>query len=633
MNQATNSKDIPKCLTKAEVYEHIRFQLLEMKERKSVISIKEQDSQSDRIAVLINNLEELDKTFNGEKSQYLEKEILLKSDIEQLKTKLQLKEMKNQELNEQLNDLHLTLQEQTKLIKSRLNEIANRVIECFKENESMESIRNKLEIVVYRLNCFIKNGIEMTSKEEKLFECYQKEFCELSLSQREKAAFNYIHQPTEQEDLKDICLNDLLQIPSQANPRIIKRKIPLDESKEEEERRERYQKFLRIFNCKSEIVSSANSEFNTSEGSIEESLDEDDILDKSSKMKEQNMRKENGIQCKIEDNKNANNTIVEVTEAVTTLKSQVSANGAKRAQHNGTKKKKSNPTEALIDDELKKALSLDKAYENNNEQKKVEVIIERNIQIKPFQANVHREMIKKKIKDMKKKQLALLGHQKNWKSNNSFAQSPSIKIKDPTRNIDIHPSYLVKNNVQKSKIYSKVGTKSQSKLVRKYLPNAMSKISPSLFITKNSDEHCETLTNPITRKRPDTKAVKKQMETIMAYRGITLNGSGSSINKINNNNYSVKSISRGKFTSSQPGITVNEQKNSFSKKQNPIQKLKERRQIIINCPYRSLPSVSPAIKFQLKNNPSNDYGIKVITRDSQSSKNSRNTWTNYKSGF
>eukprot|EP00826_Nyctotherus_ovalis_P066951 TRINITY_DN9959_c0_g1_i7.p1 TRINITY_DN9959_c0_g1~~TRINITY_DN9959_c0_g1_i7.p1 ORF type:complete len:334 (-),score=100.71 TRINITY_DN9959_c0_g1_i7:41-1042(-) len=311
MNRVEDSKDAPKCLTKAEVYEHIRFQLLEIKEKAAFVSAKEQESQSDKITALVNTLEELDKNFNGERSQYLEKEILFKSDIEQLRIKLQVKELENQQFNEQISELNQVLQEQNKLVKERLTEIANRIIDCFEE-EDANSIKERLEIVIYRLNHLIQNGAGI---KEQSFDKYQKEFCELSLSQKEKAVFNYIHESPVQEGLKDICLDDLLQIPTL--PRSSRGKQLPNESAEQRATRENYQKLLRLFNCRSEVILRANSEFESSE-EAEENM-EDEVISISEYRESE--EREDGRE---------NNTIIEVTEAITTPKSQISAKEAKK---------------------------------------------------------------------------------------------------------------------------------------------------------------------------------------------------------------------------------------------------------------------------------------------------------------
>ncbi len=84
-------------------------------------------------------------------------------------------------------------------------------------------------MLVYRINFFLQQMTRWNAKEpprkkasdpawekrmiEKLSQKYQAELGQLSLSQRERLVFNYINQPSGQEDLKDVNLEEVLQVP------------------------------------------------------------------------------------------------------------------------------------------------------------------------------------------------------------------------------------------------------------------------------------------------------------------------------------------------------------------------------------------------------------------------------------
>ena len=325
MKKITRTEDVPICLTKAEVYEHIKFQLLEMKEKENIILDPDQGKRSEKIAGLINNLEELDKTYNGEKLQYIEMEITLKNEIKKLNAKLELKEIEQQQLNDSIKDIKQKAEDNKRIMKERLFELKERVLECIKmkNSEDMSVIRSKLEMMFYRLNYFIQNDTntliptpERTVVAKEIVDKYQSELCNLSLSQRENAVYDKLHQSGGRETLKDICLDDLLKIPSKAELKVNccmpKRKECIH--------KEEYAKFMRLFNCRSAIISLTN-EFDSSEDSMDDSVDdEEDLLSITQEMENYEDNKE------IEPNPDLadNNTIVEVTETKTTPKCESS---------------------------------------------------------------------------------------------------------------------------------------------------------------------------------------------------------------------------------------------------------------------------------------------------------------------
>lgn len=669
-------------MTKAEVYEHIRFQLLEMKEKAGLVSAAQQETQADNVAALVTALQELDKSPNDQ-SSHLDNLILFKNDIERLRTKLQVKELENQQLNEQVNELN-------QVLKERLAEIANRIIDCFEE-EDANSIKERLEIIIYRLNHLIQNGAGIKEKEEP-FDKYQKEFCELSLSEKEKAVFNYIHQSPAQEGLRDICLDDLLQIPTP--PQSVRPRQPSNESPQHRAARELSHKLLRLLNCRSEVIRRANREFESSEESEENA--EDDAMSASDYTESE--QRQHGRE---------NNTIAEVTEAITTPKSQTSAKLPKNYERVSVKAGPGNDstiTEKMkkqqidnikeedvvsggskglkdSDDEHKKILSVGnnsrvdvqrnyKTYEASSE-----ATIESSIQSKSFQVNVNHEMIKQRIREMKKKQLILLDNPKNWEYN-SFIQSPPHKSTKVHQAVEIRgdggcsanmstilpPNSVVNGrftNAHRAQFYPRASKAAncQCKLPRKHPPNnyfpRKNASPPSLAARSHAEHSCEST------KRPSTRALQRQMATINAYRAVALSG-GTNTRK----NSSAKSIARDKSSCSHPRIRPSQPKTNkltllLGKKSNQHAGkrsqqarskgcAKKAKQEIAECSYysgyASLPLVSSAQKLSLKNDPTNDYGIRTKVEEarrsivgklkgSQSSKGSRNFWTKCKSGL
>ena len=100
-----------KCLSKAEVYELLKFQVLEMKDltKAETFNAAEQQKKFDKLNELINSLEELDTKSNNitpnrseERLQYAEKETQLKNSIEQFKAKVEIKEIELQQSTEEL---------------------------------------------------------------------------------------------------------------------------------------------------------------------------------------------------------------------------------------------------------------------------------------------------------------------------------------------------------------------------------------------------------------------------------------------------------------------------------------------------------------------------------------------------
>ena len=212
-----------------------------------------------KLKELIESFTEFEKNLDEIKIQCIERELKLKEEIKRINTKLEMKELECQELNDELKQLIGKIKNIT---KERFTEIKNRVLECMKCKNSDRS-KEKLEMIAYKLNYFLQNDEHksISSKTEidndhelkkKLAEKYQKELNQLSLSQREKLVFNYIHQPGAQENLGDVCLDDLLKITSRSNT-------------SEHNDSDQSDKLIRINKCKSAKNFGKYSEFCDSE--------------------------------------------------------------------------------------------------------------------------------------------------------------------------------------------------------------------------------------------------------------------------------------------------------------------------------------------------------------------------------
>jgi len=316
---------IQKFTTKAEMFENIKFQLYEMKglAKNGTLQGTEQEKRLEKLTELISNLEELDikpkitndSQSDSEKLEQIEKETYLKAQMEQLKAKIELKEIENQQISEDLQKFKAKISELAKSNTEKFLEIRNRIIDCLKnrENDTSDENRSKLEVLVYRINYFLqnenqtikpKNTNETSTPEneqkliERLSKKYEKELDKLSLSQRERVVFNYIHQNPVHDELNDVCLDDLLKISAKdeenngfsndrhkrrkqlkriieglkgpddpqnyRNNNSIKRKNPIQISKI---KREEYEKLERLAKCKSVIEFIKNNEFEESENS------------------------------------------------------------------------------------------------------------------------------------------------------------------------------------------------------------------------------------------------------------------------------------------------------------------------------------------------------------------------------
>ena len=66
-------------------------------------------------------------------------------------------------------------------------------------------------LIDHRINYFIKENTGSETNNDKIRKITE-EYRKLSLSQREKMVYNYIHQSIREEGLNDVCLEDLLNI-------------------------------------------------------------------------------------------------------------------------------------------------------------------------------------------------------------------------------------------------------------------------------------------------------------------------------------------------------------------------------------------------------------------------------------
>jgi len=281
-------------------YETIGSQLNEVQAMIQGNDTLDREKLLEKVKKVINNFYDLDRVLSEEKLQFKEMEVILKAEIETLNTKLKMKELECQQV---IEEYKIKLEKAQALTKERFMEAKNRILEC----KSIERNKEKLELLAYRLNYFIQNDIfaKFSEKSEtetdqelisKIADKFQKELSQFTLSQREKLAFNYIHQSAAQENLGDVCLDDLLKITSNE----IKVKSEND-------------KLRRIHNCKSAGELGKCSEFYESEqssteeiyidshSSIDESISEIKVMDEN-KLKpllEKNIKKVKEV--KLED--------------------------------------------------------------------------------------------------------------------------------------------------------------------------------------------------------------------------------------------------------------------------------------------------------------------------------------------
>ena len=321
MAEFGNSKESTEHSARGLAYKWIKTKLLEIQDLLKVNSQinNEQNVKHkkliEKLTKVIKTFEEIDEALKEDKSQYIEKEIILKSEIERLNAKLKLKELEYQQITVELNNIKDGIKHTKRLTKERLNVIKNYVLESF--NSKNEDILSKyLNFIITKINSFLKDYAEEKSErecEQELMEAiankYQKELSQYTLSQREKIVFNYIHQAEKQDNLRDVCLDDLLKIPSKPSNREssnedissrireIKRVICSFGKPKDTQRRIEYEKFIRICCSRSAIIINKYNELCESEESENSDvillsdisdLDESSrILAKESKSKQQ----------------------------------------------------------------------------------------------------------------------------------------------------------------------------------------------------------------------------------------------------------------------------------------------------------------------------------------------------------
>jgi hypothetical protein len=198
-------------------------------------------------------------------SEIEEAQIRLKAELEEYRNKVNMREIEAQNAKDELAKyqsreaacdknmknfiMHFDVENKQKFedVKSSVEKYLKRLI----ENNDLEDNRLRLEMLVHRLENYLQNneakafleqaesGNASKSKGEdeykayleqdldidlkpgfeteemviqKLSEKYQKELSKLSLSQREKMVFNYIHQSSAQEELKDVNPEEVLRV-------------------------------------------------------------------------------------------------------------------------------------------------------------------------------------------------------------------------------------------------------------------------------------------------------------------------------------------------------------------------------------------------------------------------------------
>jgi len=258
---------------KEELYDNMKILLTEIQNIMKTVDISQVDL--DKFNEVIKNLENYKNACNEERMQYTETRIILKSEVEKLETKLQVKGLECQQFKDDSNRLNIKLEEIVKLRAKQFTTLQEQVKECM-GSVTLEEIKMKLELIVKQINDFIEDKTAPSSihneRQQQVFstEQYQKELGQYSLSQRENILFNYMHQPGEHEDLGDVCLEDLLKITGRSE-----RSLRKSNRKDVEKRNriirninQRNRKLNRLLNC----VSVVNNK-NDASLSVEEVLD------------------------------------------------------------------------------------------------------------------------------------------------------------------------------------------------------------------------------------------------------------------------------------------------------------------------------------------------------------------------
>lgn len=276
MAQFGNSKEITECTGKNKAYKWIRTQLLEIEDqlKGSSQADSEQRRLLEKFTAIINIFEEVDKTLNEHKLQYKEKEIVLKGEIEKLHARLQLKELECQRIAAELSDVKHEFEWTKYLTKEKLVEMKKDLQNSFKCKDKA-SLINHLNFMIEKASTFLQSYANCKTEQELMEAIMQKNKKELSqftLSQRERIVYNYMHQAERQENLVDVCLEDLLKIPSkradrelssediQSRIREIREIISSLGKPRDGEGRAEHEKFIRLCCCRSAVVGSGYNE-------------------------------------------------------------------------------------------------------------------------------------------------------------------------------------------------------------------------------------------------------------------------------------------------------------------------------------------------------------------------------------
>eukprot|EP00826_Nyctotherus_ovalis_P044070 TRINITY_DN4723_c0_g1_i2.p1 TRINITY_DN4723_c0_g1~~TRINITY_DN4723_c0_g1_i2.p1 ORF type:complete len:303 (+),score=72.99 TRINITY_DN4723_c0_g1_i2:68-976(+) len=265
-----NSKEITACTGKNKAYKWIRTQLLEIEDqlKGSSQADNEQRRLLEKFTAIINIFEEVDKTLNEHKLQYKEKEIILKGEIEKLHARLQLKELECQQIAAELDDVRHEFEWTKYLTKEKLVEMKKDIQSSFKCRDKA-SLINHLNSMIEKVGVFLQSYANSKTEQELMEAIMQrnkKELSQFTLSQREKIIYNYMHQAEKPDNLADVCLEDLLKIPSkqtdrelssediQSRIREIKQIISSFEKPKDGQRKAEYEKFIRMCCCRSAAI-------------------------------------------------------------------------------------------------------------------------------------------------------------------------------------------------------------------------------------------------------------------------------------------------------------------------------------------------------------------------------------------
>lgn len=146
---------------------------------------------------LMRSFTEFVKAFNEEKLQDRERQIQLKTEVEKLRTKLELNLIEHQQTKESLEYYRAKANNVQMIARAKLANVKARLIESLNKEVSLEQLKELANQLINTKDCIGGK--------------YNTELHDLSLSQKEKLVFDCMHK--EENDSKDVCLDDLLKIP------------------------------------------------------------------------------------------------------------------------------------------------------------------------------------------------------------------------------------------------------------------------------------------------------------------------------------------------------------------------------------------------------------------------------------